>query len=59
MSDDTEAESGEDVLLSDAGSHETARGIFDNISAVLSLDEVRRMCNELFEVNKDYLGDYK
>ncbi len=28
-------------------------------SAVLSLEEVRQMCNELFAVNKDYLGDYK
>ena len=27
-------------------------------SAVLSLDEVRRMCDELFELNKDYLGDF-
>ena len=28
-------------------------------SAVLSLEECRNMCNELFEVNKEYLGDYK
>lgn len=28
-------------------------------SAVLSLQEVRDMCDELFAVNKDYLGDYK
>lgn len=28
-------------------------------SAVLSLEEIREMCEELFEVNKDYLGDYK
>ena len=28
-------------------------------SAVLSLEEVRQMCDELFEINKDYLGDYK
>lgn len=28
-------------------------------SAVLSLQEIRDMCNELFEVNHDYLGDYK
>ena len=27
-------------------------------SAVLSLDEVRRMCDELFAVNRDYLGDF-
>lgn len=27
-------------------------------SAVLSLQEVREMCDELFVVNKDYLGDY-
>lgn len=25
-------------------------------SAVLSLEEVRQMCNELFEINKDYIG---
>lgn len=28
-------------------------------SAVCSLEEIRSMCNELFEVNKDFLGDYK
>ncbi len=28
-------------------------------SAVCSLDEIRRMCDELFEVNRDFLGDYK
>lgn len=28
-------------------------------SAVLSLEEIKEMCDELFEVNKDYLGDYK
>ena len=28
-------------------------------SAVLSLEEVTNMCEELFEVNKDYLGEYK
>jgi len=27
-------------------------------SAVLSLQEVRDMCDELFELNKDYLGDF-
>ena len=27
-------------------------------SAVLSLEEVRQMCDELFELNKDYLGDF-
>ncbi len=27
-------------------------------SAVLSLQEIRDMCDELFEINKDYLGDY-
>ncbi len=27
--------------------------------AVCSLDEIKRMCDELFEVNKDYLGDYR
>ena len=28
-------------------------------SAVLSLDEIRNMCDEIFEKNVDYLGDYK
>ena len=28
-------------------------------SAVLSLEEIESMCNELFEINKDYLGDWK
>lgn len=28
-------------------------------SAVLSLEEIKQMCDELFLVNKDYLGDFK
>ena len=28
-------------------------------SAVCSMDEIREMCNALFEKNKDFLGDYK
>ena len=28
-------------------------------SAVLSLEEIEAMCNELFEANKDYLADWK
>jgi len=28
-------------------------------SAVCSLDEIRRMCDELFEANCDFLGEYK
>lgn len=28
-------------------------------SAVCSMDEIKNMCDELFEVNKDFLGDYK
>ncbi len=28
-------------------------------SAVCSLDEIKNMCDELFEINKDYLGDFK
>ena len=28
-------------------------------SAVLSLDEIDQMCEELFEINRDFLGDYK
>lgn len=27
-------------------------------SAVCSMDEIKQMCDELFEVNKDFLGDY-
>jgi alpha-galactosidase len=27
-------------------------------SAVLSLEEIKNMCDELFEVNREYLGDY-
>lgn len=28
-------------------------------SAVCSLDEIKNMCDELFEINKDYLGDFR
>lgn len=28
-------------------------------SAVCSLDEIKSMCDELFEINRDFLGDYK
>lgn len=28
-------------------------------SAVCSLEEIKNMCDELFEINKDFLGDYK
>lgn len=28
-------------------------------SAVLSLEEIKSMCDELFEVNREYLGDYR
>ena len=28
-------------------------------SAVCSMDEIKNMCDELFEVNKEFLGDYK
>lgn len=28
-------------------------------SAVCSLDEIKKLCDELFEINKDYLGDYR
>ena len=27
--------------------------------AVLSLQEIRDMCDKLFEINKDYLGDFE
>lgn len=28
-------------------------------SAVCSMEEIKSMCDELFEINKDFLGDYK
>jgi len=28
-------------------------------SAVCSLDEIKHMCDELFEINADFIGDYK
>ena len=28
-------------------------------SAVCSLDEIKQMTDELFEINKDFLGDYR
>jgi len=28
-------------------------------SAVCSMDEIKNMCDELFEINKNFLGDYK
>lgn len=28
-------------------------------SAVCSLDEIKNMCDELFEINKDFIGEYK
>ena len=28
-------------------------------SAVCSMEEIKQMCDELFEVNKEYLGDFK
>ena len=28
-------------------------------SAVCSLDEIKNMCDEIFEKNTDFLGDYK
>lgn len=28
-------------------------------SAVCSLDEIKKMCDELFEINKEFLGEYK
>ena len=28
-------------------------------SAVCSMDEIKSMCDELFEINKDFLGDYR
>ena len=28
-------------------------------SAVCSMEEIKSMCDELFEINREYLGDYK
>ena len=28
-------------------------------SAVYSMDEIKNMCDEIFEKNTDFLGDYK
>ena len=28
-------------------------------SAVCSMDEIKNICDELFEINKDFLGDYR
>ena len=28
-------------------------------SAICSLEEIKQMCDELFEINKDFLGDYR
>ena len=28
-------------------------------SAVCSLDEIKRMCDEIFDIQKDYLGDFR
>lgn len=52
-------------LVIDAAMHKSKEMVYRAVymdplsSAVCSLDEIKQMCDELFEINKDYLGDYK
>ncbi len=52
-------------LVVDAAMEKDKRKVFQALlmdpltSAVCSMQEIKDMCNELFEVNKNYLGDYK
>lgn len=54
-----------ETLVSDAAIRKSKEDIYHAVymdplcSAVCSLDEIKNMCDELFEVNKDFLGDYK
>ncbi|MBQ3864925.1 MAG: alpha-glucosidase/alpha-galactosidase [Clostridia bacterium] len=51
-------------LLVEAWEHRSKQQVIQAVSldplcsAVLSLQEIREMCEELFAVNKDYLGDF-
>ncbi len=52
-------------LVVEAAMEKNKRKVFQAVcmdpltSAVCSLEEIQNMCDELFEINKDFLGDYK
>lgn len=52
-------------LVAEAAMEKNRRKVFQAVcmdpltSAVCSLDEIKQMTDELFEVNKEFLGDYK
>lgn len=52
-------------LVVEAAMEKSKRKVFQAVcmdpltSAVCSLDEIQQMCDELFEVNKEFLGDYR
>lgn len=52
-------------LVVEAAMHKNKEAVYHAIcmdpltSAVCSLDEIKKMTDGLFEINKDYLGDYK
>jgi len=52
-------------LVVEAAMEKSKRKVFQAVcmdpltSAVCSLDEIQQMCDELFEANKDFLGDYR
>ncbi len=52
-------------LVVEAAMEKSKRKVFQAVcmdpltSAVCSLDEIKQMTDELFEINKDFLGDYK
>ena len=52
-------------LVVEAAMEKSKRKVFHAVcmdpltSAVCSLEEIQEMCDELFEINKDFLGDYQ
>lgn len=54
-----------ETLVADAAVRRSKEDVYHAVymdplsSAVCSLDEIKNMCDELFEINKDFLGDYK
>ena len=52
-------------LVIDAAAHKSREMVYRAVymdplcSAVCSLEEMRNMCDEIFEKNIDFLGDYK
>ncbi len=52
-------------LVVEAAMEKSRRKVFRAVcmdpltSAVCSLDEIQQMCDELFEINKEFLGDYQ